>query len=129
MSNDVRLVYLRDENKVPVGCLAYSDVKPNVFTYDVSFLNSEADTVSKEAARHVAVERLLLAQISVKRKHCQGRFGTIDVRGKSLNEKVADCLEKVAANPLHGNADVRARMVRDLLATAHNLRKQKTAAA
>jgi hypothetical protein len=127
--NSVRLVYLRDSNKVPVGCVAYRDLEPNVFAYGVSFRNSEADLAWKEGARHVACGRLRLAEILAERKNCQGRFGTIEVRGNSLNEKVADLLQKIATKTLHGKSEVRERMVVDLLVTAHNLLKQKTVAA
>lgn len=127
--NGVRLVYLRDENKVPVGCVAYLDLEPSVFAYGVSFLNSEADVALKESARHIARERLKLAVIPVERKNCQGRFGTVEVRGNLLNEKVADLMEKIAAKPLHGKNEVRMRMVTDLFRAARNLRKQKIEAA
>jgi hypothetical protein len=127
--SDVRLVYLRDGNKTPVGCVAYMDLEPNVFTYGVAFLNSEADVSLKEAARHVARERLKLALIPVERKHCQGRFGSLQVSGDSLNQKVSDLLEQIARQPLHGKNEVRVRMVADLLQTAVRLRKQKTEAA
>jgi len=129
MSN-ARLVYLRGHDKTPVGCVAFMDLDSNSFTYGVSFFNFEdGQAVSKETARHVARERLKLALIPVERKHCQGRFGTISVNGKTLNQKVADLLEKIARLPLHGRDEVRLRMVGDLLTTASSLRSKKSAAA
>ena len=120
-----RFIYLRStptdvENGVypqadlPVGCLAYRDMGNDTFAYGLSFLNSEVDAVTKEAARNVAQSRLKMACAGVHRKRCQGRFGLFLASGNSLREKVAGLIHEVSLKELHGRPQIRERVVRQL---------------
>jgi len=112
-----RNIYLRDIHNSPVGCVSYADLHDGNFAYGVSFLNPVVDQVDKRMALHIADGRLGLAIHNItnaSRKHCQGRFGIVSVKGSNFNEKVANLISQIREQSLHRNDDVASRMRSDL---------------
>jgi len=49
--------YLRDENRVPIGCIV-ADVYDNMIFYGVSYCNTKKDKFKKSIGRKIAYDRM-----------------------------------------------------------------------
>ena len=122
---NTRYIYLRNTDRTPVGCVAYSSDRDGNFYYGVSFLNSDVDPIKKDRARKIASSRLALAVTGIKRNRCQDRFRFCPNVNGNINDKVVGLLTFIAEQPLHRNYSVRNRMCNDLRFTANLLQNQK----
>lgn len=128
-----RIMYIRDNNNNPVGCLAYRSVTPRgnreTMAFGLSFLNAEIDSANRKAARRVAEGRLALALAEETRTNQQGRWGQAVCVGTNVNEKVANLLSQLSSHDhsLHRNPEKDAEMKIRLAAQVGRLKQVKAA--
>lgn len=128
-----RIMYLRDSDNNPVGCLAYRTITPRgnreTIAFGLSFLNSEVDSANRKAARRVAEGRLALALTEETRTNQQGRWGQVICVGTNVNEKVASLLSQLSSDrhSLHRNSEKDAEMKLRLAVQIGRLNRAKVA--
>jgi len=128
-----RIMYLRDNDNNPVGCLAYRTVTPRgnreTIAFGLSFLNAEIDSANRKAARRVAEGRLALALTEETRANQQGRWGQVVCIGRNVNEKVANLLSQLSSHDhsLHRNPEKDSEMKVRLAAQIGRLKRVKVA--
>lgn len=64
--NNSRIMFLRDKNNTPCGCLAIQlNPSTRLVEYQFSVVNAAQDTFNRETARHLAIGRLSTNPITI----------------------------------------------------------------